>query len=83
MSSSGTPAGVAGQPTPHRHKSLIEWALSPIAEVHRDEVGRALLMTLLMFVVLGAYYELKTAREAFILSEGGAEVKTYSSAGQA
>jgi AAA family ATP:ADP antiporter len=65
------------------HKSLVEWVLSPIAEVHRDEAGRALLMTLLMMLVLGAYYELKTAREAFILSQGGAEVKTYSSAGQA
>ena len=30
-----------------------------------------------------AYYLLKTAREVFILSEGGAEVKSYSSAGQA
>jgi len=78
--------GRQGRPAPatnRRQKTLIEWALSPIAEVHRDEVGRALLMTLLMFVVLGAYYELKTAREAFILSQGGAEVKSYSSAGQA
>ena len=74
------PASTGHEP---RQKTLIEWALSPIAEVHRDEVGRALLMTLLMFVVLGAYYELKTAREAFILSQGGAEVKSYSSAGQA
>ena len=40
-------------------------------------------MTLLMFLILGAYYMLKTAREVFILSEGGAEVKSYSSAGQA
>ena len=40
-------------------------------------------MTLLMFLILAAYYELKTAREVFILSEGGAEVKSYSSAGQA
>ena len=36
-----------------------------------------------MFLILGAYYMLKTAREVFILSEGGAEVKSYSSAGQA
>ena len=36
-----------------------------------------------MFLVLGGYYMLKTAREVFILSEGGAEVKSYSSAGQA
>lgn len=34
-------------------------------------------------LILGAYYMLKTAREVFILSEGGAEVKSYSSAGQA
>jgi AAA family ATP:ADP antiporter len=40
-------------------------------------------MTLLMFLLLAAYYLLKTAREVFILTEGGAEVKSYSSAGQA
>src|SRR4029079_18654093 len=40
-------------------------------------------MTLVMFMILAAYYLLKTAREVFILSEGGAEVKSYSSAGQA
>jgi AAA family ATP:ADP antiporter len=43
----------------------------------------ALLMMLTMFLVLGGYYLLKTAREVFILSEGGADVKSYSSAGQA
>ena len=36
-----------------------------------------------MFLILAAYYLLKTAREIFILSQGGAEVKSYSSAGQA
>jgi AAA family ATP:ADP antiporter len=63
--------------------TLIQRLLSPIAEVHRDEAKSALLMTLIMFLILGGYYELKTAREVFILSEGGAEVKSYSSAGQA
>jgi AAA family ATP:ADP antiporter len=57
--------------------------LAPIAEVRRDEVAGVLLLALLMFLILGAYYFLKTAREVFILSEGGAEVKSYSSAGQA
>jgi ATP:ADP antiporter, AAA family len=57
--------------------------LSPIADVRQEEAAGALLMTLLMFLILGAYYELKTAREVFILTEGGAEVKSYSSAGQA
>jgi AAA family ATP:ADP antiporter len=65
------------------HKSWVERLLAPIAEVHRGEVASVLLMTLLMFLILGAYYMLKTAREVFILSEGGAEVKSYSSAGQA
>ena len=40
-------------------------------------------MTLLVFLLLAAYYLLKTAREVLILTEGGAEVKSYSSAGQA
>ena len=57
--------------------------LSPIAEVRPGEVKSVLLMTLVMFLILAAYYMLKTAREVFILSEGGAEVKSYSSAGQA
>jgi ATP:ADP antiporter, AAA family len=60
-----------------------QWLLSPIADVRRDEVVSVLLLTLLMFLILGAYYFLKTAREVFILSEGSAEVKSYSSAGQA
>jgi AAA family ATP:ADP antiporter len=57
--------------------------LAPFADVRRHEVTSVLLMTLLMFLILAAYYMLKTAREVFILSEGGAEVKSYSSAGQA
>lgn len=63
--------------------SIIQRLLSPIAEVRKDEVASVLLLTLIMFLVLGAYYMLKTAREVFILTEGGAEVKSYSSAGQA
>src|SRR4051812_28994459 len=64
-------------------KGLIERLLSPIADVRRGELTSVLLMTLTMFLILAGYYELKTAREQFILSEGGAEVKSYSSAGQA
>ncbi len=62
---------------------VLKRLLSPIAEVRPGEATAALLLTLLMFLVLAAYYELKTAREIFILSQGGAEVKSYSSAGQA
>jgi ATP:ADP antiporter, AAA family len=70
-------------PTPPPRKTLVERLLSPFADVHHDEVASVLLMTLLMFLLLAAYYLLKTAREIFILTEGGAEVKSYSSAGQA
>ena len=75
---------MAPEETPESSSNTwIARLLAPIAEVRRDEVTSVLLMTLLMFLILGAYYQLKTAREVFILSEGGAEVKSYSSAGQA
>jgi ATP:ADP antiporter, AAA family len=61
----------------------IERLLAPLADVRRHEVAGALLMTLLLFLLLGAYYLMKTAREVLILTEAGAEVKSYSSAGQA
>jgi AAA family ATP:ADP antiporter len=64
-------------------RSVIERLLSPVADVRRDEAAGALLLTVLVFLLLGAYYLLKTAREVLILTEGGAEVKSYSSAGQA
>jgi AAA family ATP:ADP antiporter len=64
-------------------RPLVERVLSPVADVRRHEAVGALLMTLLVFLLLAAYYLLKTAREVLILTEGGAEVKSYSSAGQA
>jgi AAA family ATP:ADP antiporter len=64
-------------------KTPVQRLLSPIADVRRHEVASALLMTLLVFLLLAAYYLLKTVREVLILTEGGAEVKSYSSAGQA
>jgi len=36
-----------------------------------------------VFLLLESYYMLKTVREALILSEGGAEIKSYSAAAQA
>jgi len=64
-------------------KGPVERLLSPIADVRPGETASVLLLTALMFFLLGGYYMLKTAREVFILSEGGAEVKSYASAGQA
>ena len=80
-----TTAGVDALPghPDNLEKGLLERLLSPIADVRRGEALSALLMALTMFLILYAYYLLKTAREVFILAEGGAEVKSYSSAGQA
>jgi AAA family ATP:ADP antiporter len=68
---------------PIERKNPLERALSVLAEVRPGEGMGVLLLTANIFVLLAGYYLLKTAREALILSEGGAEVKTYSSAAQA
>ncbi len=68
---------------PPIRKGPIERLLSPIADVHPGEAAGVVLLTLTMFLMLSGYYMLKTAREVFILSEGGAEVKSYAAAGQA
>src|SRR5689334_13095270 len=83
MSTVPTAVPAAAVPAPSVDKGWLEHLLSPIADVRPGEAKSALMMTFTMFVVLGGYYLLKTAREMFILTEGGAEVKSYSSAGQA
>jgi AAA family ATP:ADP antiporter len=57
--------------------------LSFFAEVRGGEAAGALVLAANVFLLQEAYYILKTVREALILSEGGAEVKAYSSAVQA
>ena len=58
--------------------------LSMVSETRPGEVGTAILLTLNVFLLLLAYYLLKVAREPLILvGGGGAEVKSYASAGQA
>jgi ATP:ADP antiporter, AAA family len=64
-------------------KSPLEKLLSYMADVRAGEGWSALLLTVNVFLLLFAYYLLKTVREALILTEGGAYVKAYSSAGQA
>jgi ATP:ADP antiporter, AAA family len=64
-------------------KTWLERSLSIFADVRSGEAGGVLLLTLNMFLLLAGYYLLKTAREALILAESGAEVKSYSSAAQA
>ncbi|HYO80561.1 MAG TPA: hypothetical protein VES20_04100 [Bryobacteraceae bacterium] len=58
-------------------------SLAPITEVRHGETGSVLLLAANVFLLLASYYLLKTVRESLILSEGGAEVKSYSSAIQA
>src|SRR5690242_13012209 len=66
-----------------RPRSPLERFLSYFADVRAGEGWSALLLTLNVFLLLFAYYLLKTVREALILTEGGAYIKAYSSAGQA
>ncbi len=63
-------------------KSPLERALGVFADVRAGEGLTAVLLTLDVFLLLCCYYLLKTAREPLILASG-AEVKSYSSAGQA
>jgi len=55
----------------------------PFTKVHPQEAATAGLMTVSAFLLLTAYYLLKTVREPLILLQGGAEVKLYARAGQA
>ena len=65
-----------------RHGPL-EKLLSIFTDVRAGEAGSAILLTLNVFLLLCAYYILKVVRDTVILAESGAEVASYSSAGQA
>jgi AAA family ATP:ADP antiporter len=64
-------------------KSALERLLSVFADVRAGEGPGALLLAVNVFLLLAAYYLLKPAREALILSEYGAEEKAYAAAAQA
>ena len=66
-----------------RVDNALSVLLRPFARVEPSEALNALVMTLTIFLLLTAYYLLKTAREPLILLHGGAEVKSYAAAGQA
>ena len=73
----------------------VDRLLGLFSDVHAEEGSRALLMLGNIFLILVAYYVIKTVREPLILNtevpeflqrlgiRGAAEVKTYASAGQA
>lgn len=64
-------------------KGLLASVLGLFAEVRPNETVSALILMLNVFLLLTAYYLLKVVREPLILMGGGAEVKSYASAGQA
>ncbi len=64
-------------------RSFLARVLRPFAKVEAAEAVSVSLLTLNVFLLLTAYYLLKTAREPLILLHGGAEVKSYAAGGQA
>jgi AAA family ATP:ADP antiporter len=70
-------------------RNLLERALGVFAEVRAGEGFVAVLMFVNVFLLLNAYYILKTVREGLIIGGGrmlglsGAELKIYASAGMA
>ena len=68
--------------TPPSRPARIGRLLNILTVVHAGEGRTALLLAMNVFLILTAYYILKTVREALILGEGTAELKSYLSAGQ-
>ena len=70
-------------------KGPLERALSLFADVRGGEGIGVLLLALNVFLLLGLYYLLRSARQALILTEGapfgwtGAQLAAYSAAGMA
>jgi AAA family ATP:ADP antiporter len=64
-------------------KNWLEKSLAIFADVRAGEGKVVVILTVNLAIVLASYYLLKTVREALILTEGGAEIKTYSAAAQA
>jgi ATP:ADP antiporter, AAA family len=63
--------------------SPVDRLLRVFGDVRAGEGATVLLMCLNVFLLLMAYYILKTVREPLILLAGGAELKSYAAAAQA
>ena len=68
---------------PPKEKNVLEKFLSLFTEVRSGEGMWAILLSFNIFLILTSYYIVKPVREALILAGGGAEIKSYISAGQA
>jgi AAA family ATP:ADP antiporter len=62
--------------------SGVERFLNLFTQVRPGEARTALLLALIVFMILMSYYILKTVREALVLGEGSAELKSYLAAFQ-
>ena len=78
---SGAAAGAGAQSG--ERPGPIDRFLSLFTEVRHGEAATALLLTVNVFLILCSYSLLKVLREPLILAGGGAELKSYSAAGQA
>ncbi len=66
-----------------KKKGKLEGLLGLFAEIKAGEGLTAILLALNVYLLLTTYYIVKPVREALILAGGGAELKSYTSAGQA
>lgn len=64
-------------------RSPLDDVLSLFSDVRSGEGARVLLLMVNVFLLLAAYYIIKTVREPMILADGSAELKAWASAGQA
>lgn len=71
------PAGAGTRP------GFLDRLLRLFGDVRAGEAGTVLLMLANIFLMMAGYYVCKTAREPLIFAEGRAEMRSYSSAGQA
>ena len=69
--------------TPQPKPSALDRALCIFGDVRAGEGLGVLLLFLNIFILLVAYYILKTVREPLVLAEGRAELKSYAAAVQA
>ncbi len=72
-------------PAPAGRPSIAERLLRVFGDVRGGESGTVLLLFANLFLLLVGYYVMRTVRDTLILTDpsGGAEVRSYASAGQA
>ncbi|MFB6262521.1 MAG: NTP/NDP exchange transporter [Bradymonadaceae bacterium] len=64
-------------------KTLLNRLLNLSSDVRPEETTRTTLLLINIFLLLVAYYVIKTVREPLILASGGAEMKSYAAGFQA